>query len=85
MATRSVRNDYSEFMDSTGSVMTLCVLHELDPDSLEAIQAVTFVYGMSVCRKHLKTVVDQMLEGYSLSQIIKETRGGQQCPSSKSL
>lgn len=66
-------NERDEFMDASGRVIQLCVVHEFDTEQPhEHIQSVVVLEGMSVCRKHAEMLVDLRERDYNPQNIIHD-------------
>ena len=66
-----------EYKDAAGHVLTLCVIHELDPREQYVFQAMTTICGLPVCRDHLDGVVSYLSGGSSVTNIVKQAVNGQ--------
>lgn len=69
-------NDFNQELDDNGRALTVCILHELDPNEKNGAQAVANIGNMSVCEDHLHRVSDALIRGYSVDGILKQVKMG---------
>lgn len=73
---RSVLQKKTALRVSNGGTVVLCVLHELNRETHVTAEAITVVGGMSVCREHLKPVVDALVRQVPPDYILLSARIG---------
>lgn len=56
--------------DSSGSAITICVIHELNSDYPKHVQANAVVGGLSVCDMHLGRLAGALARGYTVAEIL---------------
>ncbi len=59
--------------DASGNAITLCVIHELNPDYPKHVQANAIVGGLSVCDMHMGRLAGAIARGYTVAEILNGT------------
>lgn len=66
-----------EWRTPDGSVIQLCVAHELNPKQYARVPAVTTMMGFAVCRLHMEVLTGYIRGGTGVRTIVEEMARGE--------
>lgn len=67
---KPMKDTHDEWRRSSGSVVQLCVVEELDTEGENAAEAIITFGGFSLCREHFKKVTDLIKDGTPMGVVV---------------
>jgi hypothetical protein len=67
----------TEWQDSSGSLITLCVIHELLPNQTHRVPSMIVAAGMSLCREHFHQIIQVLQDGYTIEEVLTAAKEDQ--------
>lgn len=69
---RPLKISSDDWRSSSGVLLLLCVVEELDTEGEKNAEAIITFGGFSLCREHFKQVTDMIKDGIPMSQIVND-------------